>query len=573
MMPRPLPTFFPCTERSELTVISLDTRSQALRISSSVRLAPLLPWTWLPLWLTAALVAIFQHGPMPMYSTRTLSVAWEMWTHHSLLVPYLNGLPYSDKPPLLLWLIQLGWAVAGVGDVWPRLMEVTLGALQLALAWRLARRLFPQSPAIAHGTAWILLALTYGFLFGLQVMYEVLLADCVLAALLCLAPAAHGQAPRMGSFALALGLGLLTKGPVMLMHAGLPWLLGPWWSAHARGDTRRWYAHGAAACMAGCGALLLWALSAAWSGGEAYRHTLLVHQTAGRVVDAFAHAQPFWWYLPLLPMLVFPFSLWPRAWAALRTWRRSPDPGMRFLFAWVVPVLLAFSVISGKQAYYLLPEFAGFAILIAASLAKQATGENAENRWLSPWPLSLLFAAAGVLLIAMDWLVAHGHLADPIFISLATRSQPFGLLYLLMALVLAVPRKGELPRVAAVSLLAVVAANGLFSMTLWPAYDFTPVAKLLTVSQQQGRAVANFESNDGQYTFLGRLTQPVAQLHSSHALREWASRHPNGLVIIYPKRLSDADRTQAIYTQPFRGISVAVWPAQPLVEALPQEHL
>lgn len=538
-----------------------------------VRLARLLPWAWLPLWIVAALVAIFQHGPMPMYSTRTLSVAWEMWTHHSLLVPYLNGLPYSDKPPLLLWLIQLGWAITGVSDVWPRLLEVALGALQLILAWRLARRLFPRSACIAHGTAWILLAFSYGFLFGLQVMYEVLLADCVLAALLCLAPSAHGEPPRMGGFALALSLGLLTKGPVMLLHVGLPWLLGPLWSKHARHDVRRWYAHGAAACLVACGALLTWALLAAWSGGETYRHMLLVHQTAGRVVDAFAHAQPVWWYLPMLPVLVFPFALWPRAWKALGTWRRPLEPGMRFLFAWLGSVLLVLSMISGKQTYYLLPELPGLALLIAASLAGLPSPDAGGSRWLSPWPMALLFTIAGVAMIAMRWLLAHGHLVDPMYATLATRSQPFGALYLVLAAALAIPGKRELQRIAVVNLFAVVAANGLFSMTLWPAYDFAPVASLLAHAQQQGRPIANLESNDGQYTFLGRLTQPVAQLHSLRALREWASQHPAGLVIIYPKRLGDADRTHAVYTQAFRGISLAVWPAEALVRALPEERL
>ena len=547
--------------------------THAPRSTLYVRLAACLPWAWLPLWIMAALIAIFQHGPMPMYSTRTLSVAWEMWTHHSVLVPYLNGLPYSDKPPLLLWLIQLGWAIGGVGDVWPRLLEVALGALQLLLAWRLARRLFPDSSLIAHSTAWILLALTYGFLFGLQVMYEVLLADCVLAALLCLAPSVHGKPPRLGGFALALSLGLLTKGPVMLLHVGLPWLLGPLWSDYARRNARRWYVRGGAACFVACGVLLTWALLAAWSGGEAYRHTLLVHQTAGRVVDAFAHAQPFWWYLPLLPVLVFPFALWPRIWLALATWRRPLEPGVQFLLAWLAPVFLAFSIISGKQAYYLLPEFGGFAMLIAASLARLSLRETRVGHWWSPWPLALLLAVAGGVLISMDGLVAHGHLADPMFATLATHSRPFGVLYLLLALVLAVPRRAELYRVAGVGLIAVVAANGLFSMTLWPAYDFTPVAKLLAAAQQQGRPVANFESNDGQYTFLGRLTQPVASVHSLHALVLWANQHPDGLVIIYPRRLSDADRAHAIYIQPFRGISLAVWPAEALAQALPQENL
>ena len=45
-------------------------------------------WPWLPLWTLAALLAIFSHGPMPLYSTRTLAVAWEMWNHGHWLVLY-----------------------------------------------------------------------------------------------------------------------------------------------------------------------------------------------------------------------------------------------------------------------------------------------------------------------------------------------------------------------------------------------------------------------------------------------------------------------------------------------------
>ncbi|BFI96038.1 MAG: hypothetical protein RSP_15480 [Rhodanobacter sp.] len=545
----------------------------AVPLLSRDALAQSLPWLWLPLWSIAALIAIFQHGPMPMYSTRTLSVAWEMWLHHSLLVPYLNGLPYSDKPPLLLWLIQSGWAVAGVNDVWPRVLEVLLGAIQLVLAWRLARTLFPQDKRIAHATAWVLLAFTYGFLFGLQVMYEVLLADCVLAALLCLAPAVHGQSPRFGWLAFALSLGLLTKGPVVLLHAGVPWLLGPLWSATARRERRRWYWRGGLSCLIACAVLLAWALPAAWMGGANYQRMLLLHQTAGRVVDAFAHAHPLWWYLPLLPLLIFPFTLWPRVWVALLHWRRPLDPGMRFLLAWLLPVLLGFSAISGKQAYYLLPEFAGMAMLLAASLIRASASAKAGSRWLSPWPLAVLLMAAGIALIALPTLVGRHVLSDPVYTALASHGLPFGVLYLLLGLALAILRRGELYGVAGVGLVAVVAANGLFSLTLWPAYDFTPVSQLVAKAQRENRPVACLDSNDGQYTFLGRLTRPIKQLNSAQALQEWSSRHADGLVIVYPKRLSRADRAQAIYTQPFRGVSLAVWPARALAKALPQEDL
>lgn len=530
-------------------------------------------WSWLLFWVPAALIAIFQHGPMPMYSTRTLSVAWEMWTHHSFIVPYLNGVPYSDKPPLLLWLIHLGWAIGGVGDVWPRLLEVALGGLQLVLVARLARRLFPERPLVAHITPWILLAFSYGFLFGLQVMYEVLLANCVLAALLCLVPTPQREAPRFAWFALAMGLGLLAKGPVMLLHVAFPWLLGPLWNRWAQRERRQWYLRGGAALLAGLSLLLAWALAAAWAGGEAYRHKLLVHQTAGRVVDAFAHAEPFWWYVPVIPMLVFPVVLWPRVWVALAGLRRPFEAGMRFLFVWVGPVLLGFSLVSGKQPYYLLPEYAGFAMLMAVALLRLHDRRGAGSRWLGPWPMALVSAIMGIALVCLGALVRHGVLAQSQFAAVVPYSVPFGILYVLLALVLVVMRKGELYRVAGVGLIATVAANGLFSLTLWPAYDFTPVAKILAKAEARGQPVSTVETNDGQYTFLGRLTRPVPQVHGLDATKAWAAEHPDGLIVTYPKQLSDADREHAVYSQPFRGVWLAVWPAPAYADALEKQQV
>jgi 4-amino-4-deoxy-L-arabinose transferase-like glycosyltransferase len=520
-------------------------------------------WPWLPLWLLVATIAIFQHGPMPMFSTRTLSVAWEMWHRHNFLVPYLNGEPYSEKAPLLFWLIQLGWAIGGVGDVWPRVLEVMLGGAELVLVATLGRRLFPGRAWVARATPWLLLALTYGFLFGLQVMYEVLLAVCVLAALLALVPGSNREKPRFVWFALAVGLGLLTKGPVMLLHVAFPWLLGPLWSDWAQRERRCWYLHGSLALLAGCGILLAWALLAAWAGGAAYREQLLFHQTAGRVVNAFAHAKPFWWYLSVLPVLLFPFALWPRLWVAAGALRRPFEPGLRFAFAWLGPTLLVFSLVSGKQPYYLLPEYAGFALLMATALAHlhQRHAPWANSRWLGPWPLALLSLGLALALILLPQLVMHGLVHDPRFIALAPVSRRFGVIYVLLGLLLLVRGRGELQRIAFAGLIGAVAANGMFSMALWPAFNLKPASVLLAHAEAQGQPIANLESYEGQFHFLGRLTRRIEPLHNDRELQDWAKAHPDGLVISYPAVLTPADLRDAAYVQPFRGVWLAIWPA------------
>ncbi len=76
-----------------------------------IRTSPPL-WVWGWLLLTVGMLTL--RTAIPIDETRYLSVAWEMWWRHSQWVPYLNGHTYDGKPPLLFWLMELGWLVFGV---------------------------------------------------------------------------------------------------------------------------------------------------------------------------------------------------------------------------------------------------------------------------------------------------------------------------------------------------------------------------------------------------------------------------------------------------------------------------
>jgi 4-amino-4-deoxy-L-arabinose transferase-like glycosyltransferase len=526
-------------------------------------------WPWLPLWALAALLAIFSHGPMPLYSTRTLAVAWEMWLHHEWWVPHINGAPYSDKVPLLFWMIHAGWALFGVSDVWPRVLEVLFGGTELVLLALLARRLFPARPWAAKVAPWVLMGLGYAFFFGLQVMYEVLLAVWVLAALNCLVPCARRAEPRWLLFGLAVGAGLLTKGPVMLLHVAFPWLLGPLWNDWAREHRGRWYGRGALALLLGAAILLAWALPAGFAGGEEYRHRLFFSQTADRVASKQAdHAAPFWWYLPVLPLLLFPFSAWPRAWVALAALRRPLDGGLRFALCWLLPVLATFSLISGKQPYYPLPEYAGCALLVAAAVAvlRERRPALAASGWLGTWPLGLGGIAFAAALFALPGLVAAGRLQGPWFAELARYSRFFAPVFLLLGALLLVRGRGELRRLAFTGLAGTFAIHALFTLALWPSFDLGPVSRLLAAADAEGRAIGNMGVYEGQYHFAGRLAHPIEHLHKNKSVAAFAAAHPDGLVVVYMSRPSADDLRYALLVQPFRGDWLAVWPAAALAD-------
>ena len=57
-------------------------------------------------WLALLLLSLALRPLLPVDETRYIGVAWEMWQRGDFLVPWLNGEPYSHKPPLFFWLVH-----------------------------------------------------------------------------------------------------------------------------------------------------------------------------------------------------------------------------------------------------------------------------------------------------------------------------------------------------------------------------------------------------------------------------------------------------------------------------------
>lgn len=342
--------------------------------------------------LAAALVALFAAAAMarpflPVDETRYLAVAWEMWQGDGFLVPYLNGVPYPDKPPLLFWLLHAGWLLFGINDLWARVVPALAALASLVLVAALARALWPQRPAVAAAAPLALAPMPVWMYFTGAVMFDMLLAACVLLGWLGVALAWRGAIWRgFALAALGIGLGLLAKGPVILLHVLPVAVFAAWWMREARPSWWRWALGTLLAVAGGAVLALAWALPAAVVGGEAYGRAIFWGQTAGRMATSFAHRQPFWFYLPFVPLLATPWAFWPRLWRAARA--AGLGSGERFCLLQIGFALAAFSMISGKQLQYLLPELA----LAALLAARWADGAPALTR------IALAVGAAWLLL-------------------------------------------------------------------------------------------------------------------------------------------------------------------------------
>lgn len=499
---------------------------------------------------------------LPIDETRYVSVAWEMWVRGDFLVPHLNGLPYGEKPPLLFWLMHLGWWAFGVNEWWPRLLPGLFALANLFLAGALARRLWPDRPGVAHLVPPVLLGCFLWSLFTTRIMFDMLVAFCVLVALLGLheARVRGGWLPWAGIGA-ALGLGLLAKGPVAFLLPLLAVVLEPWWGRGLprSGGPLRWWlgAIGAAGMAVAIG--LAWALPAVAAGGEAYGQAIFLTQTGERIVRAFAHQHPWWWYLPLLPLLTFPYSLWPPLWkAAARLRPGRLDAGQRFCLAWLVPGLAVFSAISGKQPHYLLPLCPAFALLAARLLEEKPS----VRRWHVLPSVSVLALVAIVVMVGPA--LAESFRLPP---WASAVSPGIGVLLLLAAFGFVAgfarifPGRPAAPTLITLAFLLALHAG--FAGAARQAFDLKPISRHLAMLEQQGRPIAFVGFYHGQFHFLGRLERPF-QVIDGGAEHAWLLNNPTGRVVqdlhYIPPGIGRAE-----FTQPYRNEILAVWG----LEALP----
>ncbi len=517
----------------------------------------------------AQVVAFSQRPILPVDETRYLTVAWEMWASGDWLVPHLNGQPYSHKPPLLFWLINLAWTLGGPSALAARLVVLAAGVASALLTGFIARLLWPQVRGIGPWAVMTYAAIGVIALFNSLVMFDGLLTFSVLLATCGMLLV--WRRGRIGWWALAaagLALGVLAKGPVALLHfLAVGALASLVVACEAPGGRRGWYLGLGAAVLGGAALALIWALPAAIHGGPEYREMILWGQTADRMVKSFAHARPWWYYLPLLPVMALPWGWWPALWrrARLNGWVTGSQAA-RFCLIWFAAVFVAFSLISGKQIHYLLPALPAAALIIARVILAPGAAPRRRDLLLPFLPM-LAVGLAGPLLEIADSLGLPDSLPQTVFFFERQRADwpAWSLLAVLLLLLLATPARIKAQAASLAAAVALTLAAGhLIAAPTFAIYDWSRVAPV--VHQHQACGLAWFGDYAGELGFTARVTHPVERTTPSRMAR-WLAAHPGGVAINKGLEAEQAARLPAPdLTMSYRAKQLALWIAPGRVE-------
>ncbi len=509
------------------------------------------------IWVGFFLLTLHFRPLIPIDETRYLAVAWEMWQRQNFIVPHLNGQTYSHKPPLLFWIIQGGWWLFGVHDWVARMVPGLFAMASLLLLVRLSRTLWPDDDHSARFAPLVLLTTLYWLLFTTTLMFDLMVGFFALLGV-CGICQVWRSGNRWGWWivGLAIGGGVLAKGPVILVYILPIAFLAPLWMD--RQDSRRsswlrWYSGCAFAIVLGASIALAWALPAAYLGGEAYANQILWGQTSGRLVAAFSHQRPWWWYLAILPLMLYPWFFWLPAWRGLQ--RCQWDSGARLCATWAGSGLLIFMLISGKQAHYLLPLFPAIALL-TVRVTKDPV-RTAYDGWVVG-SVMLLFAAVQIAI----WVAPEPFLVTLEWPAWVADIAPYWGLLLLIVVTIGI----KLPTYSAAASTVVLAISNVTFVLIhvfgvmhpgWSYYDTNPMATRLAVLQDQQVPIAIVAKYHGEFQFTGRLTQPIDSLKKDK-VKHWLTNNPTGQLIVYTESPIALERQIVEYDNAYRGRHISL---------------
>jgi 4-amino-4-deoxy-L-arabinose transferase-like glycosyltransferase len=197
----------------------------------------------------------------------------------------------------------------------------------------------------------------------------------------------------------ALAGGILLKGPLILMFAGLAILM---LAILDRSATWLWRLRPVWGLMWMLVLVLPWFIAIFWRAGEAFFTDSLGGDMLAKLAAQESHGAPPGFYL-----LLFWITFWPGAplagMAVPAVWRARREPGAQYLLAWLVPSWIVFELVVTKLPHYVLPLYPAIAILIAGVVDARALSRKPILVWGTIWwfVAPLMAGLAGIIALAV----------------------------------------------------------------------------------------------------------------------------------------------------------------------------
>jgi 4-amino-4-deoxy-L-arabinose transferase-like glycosyltransferase len=376
-------------------------------------------------WLILHLGCLFTPGLLDDVDSIYIEVAREMLQRHDYVTPYVDGIRFFDKPPLMYWMAAGSMKVFGPFD-WAARLPLSLLVLGLFLSvYALGRRLFGERGGFYAAIA---IATSLGpYLFTrfyipdiLNALWMTLGVHLFLIALDCVRDGKSARWPAWG-FAVVMGLNLLTKGLIGIVFPVGFVVFYALLTKQVRNLLRMHLVSSFA---------LFATVALPWHVMAALRNPAIAMPVG---LGLPARAGWAWFYLVNehfmravgrriphdygnvpVPLFCVMFFLWLMPWTAFlpaaltqyaRIWHNRPIETSRrkqaalTVLLWTA-LVLGFFTVSGRQEYYSLPALPALALMVGGVVAGAEHGDPHLRRNImraSTWFLLPLACVIGVV--------------------------------------------------------------------------------------------------------------------------------------------------------------------------------
>ena len=328
------------------------------------------------------------------------------------LTPQVNGLPRFDKPPLVYWLMGIGFSIPGnifwdpLGT-WAARLPSALSTIFLMLVLGDTIMKYPQEENNFNRRTAVLTALVFALSPLVMIWGRIAVSDALLCStlgiflLLQWRRYANPEGEVWWLPWVFLSLAVLTKGPVALVLSAITILFFALFQNDLVGISK--------ILRVIPGIFIVFIISFPWYliellvEGKPFLESFFGYHNIQRFTSVVnSHGEPWWFFLIILCIASFPLtpfllvSLW-KNYSNIIKWSRrninEPEKSLfQFAFFWLISVFIFFTFSATKLPSYWLPATPAASVLISFSLTRNVKEEFLKSlAWKFTIFLSILF--------------------------------------------------------------------------------------------------------------------------------------------------------------------------------------
>jgi 4-amino-4-deoxy-L-arabinose transferase-like glycosyltransferase len=328
------------------------------------------------LWLLIGILSIVMlatsglWGVVETSEARYAEISREMLRSNDWMHPTLLNIHHYHKPPVTYWITATAFSIFGVNPFATRFFLTIAFTIQILLVYLITREMLHNKRV-----AWYA-ALIYATLPIVMISVRGLTTDAYVNTFVLLGVYAwilyckRGNRRYAFGFALAMGFGFMTKGPAVIVIPACV-VLSLW--TYVRPQRL-------SPATIGVSLILFIVSGFTWFAYVIYEDPQLAdyfffHHIVDRVshAEVFSRREPWYYYLPIVPLITLPWIVSFVEALKKGQMHRQDSLVRRVMIGWVVAPFIIYSIASSKLVLYILPLFAGFAIVTATLFEKPVT--------------------------------------------------------------------------------------------------------------------------------------------------------------------------------------------------------